>query len=93
MTGTMRGAQWKHKVDVSDVFGPYADLPFEQRRDAVVLKLRQSPATSDGLEGEEFILLLEDLADTPNEDEFDDVWDSIYNLADTGKWLWIETLG
>ena len=86
----MRGGAWKHKVSVADVFHD-EDLPFEKRRDGVVLALRMSPATSDGLEGEELIVLLEDLAETTNTVEFDSVWDDIYNLADGGKWMWIET--
>ncbi len=35
--------------------------------------------------------VLEELADTSNADEFDSVWDVIYDLADSGQWLWIDT--
>ncbi len=87
----MRGGAWRHKVDVSATF-KNEDLSFEKRRDGVVLRLRSSQAAIDGTNGEELIMLLEDLAETTDTVEFDSVWDDIYNLADSGKWLWIDTI-
>ena len=80
---------WKHRVDMKSEFED--DGVFETKRDEVVKRLRESPASKDGINGEELTLLLEELADTSNADEFDSVWDVIYDLADSGQWLWIDT--
>ncbi len=82
---------WKHRVNMKDQFED--DGVFETKRDEVVKRLRESPATKDGEQGEELTQLLEELADTSNADEFDTVWDVIYDLADDGHWLWIDTIG
>lgn len=88
-TGT---AAWKHKVEIGDILWEPFDT-YEEYRDALVDRFRQNPAIlEDGDNGEELAGLLEELADTTSPEEFDYVWDSIYDLADDRKWLWIETV-
>ena len=83
-------AGWKHRVDVKSGFED--DGVFEHKRDEVVKRLRESPASKDGANGEELTFLLEQLEETATPDEFDSVWDEIYDLADGGQWLWIDTI-
>lgn len=81
--------EWKHKVRTGDVFAN-DELSFEERRDELVRRLRMSPAAIDGINGEELVALLEEAAETKTTDDFDSVWDDIYDLCDGGQWLWLE---
>lgn len=89
-TGT---AHWKHRVDVSDVFHD-EDLTFEDRRDIIVARFRESEAIQDLTDdnGPELALLVDELAEVDTFSYFDMVWHAIYDLADNRKWLWISTI-
>jgi len=89
-TGT---AAWKHKISVRDIFKDDGGT-FQQRRDQIVQRFQRAKTVlADGDNGEELAALIEELADSESSEEFNWVWDSIYDLADDGgrKWLWIET--
>jgi hypothetical protein len=82
---------WDRKIQLADVFHDEG-LTFEQRRDAIVARLRQSPWIADrdrdGFDrlGE----IVENLADAPDTREFDDWWDELYDHADVDR-VWIAT--
>ncbi len=78
---------WDRRVDVRDVFRN-ENLTFEQRRDAIVRRIRNSGWTIEP--GSTLDHVVEELGDTEDTDEFDAVWDVIYDYADTDR-VWIET--
>lgn len=82
---------WKHKVDLSDVWADES-LTFEQRRDAIVRRLRAGAWTRYDLEGT-LDCLLDELAEAENEDDFNAVWAWVYDWADADKRLWIDLWG
>jgi hypothetical protein len=79
---------WKKKVQLGDVFRN-EDMTFEARRDAIVERLKKlSYYHSD----EEFRGLVDELAEAVDHEDFDWVWEDIYNWSDRDKRLWIETV-
>lgn len=77
--------RWKEQIDLHE---PLTNdgLSFTERRDTIVARIKASCwfANDDG----DLSILLEDIAATENEDDFNDVWDDIYDLADTDRvWL------
>lgn len=83
---------WKAKLRIGDVFHNDG-LSFEQRRDAIVRRFRallQAGDVSQDSFGLSISELVDELAETENPDEFDWVWDEIYDWADTER-VWIET--
>lgn len=76
---------WDKRINLADVFHNQ-DLTFEQRRDAIVKRIYGSGWNSD-----EAYTLAADLADTQNAEEFDEVWNAVYDLADYDR-VWIATL-
>jgi hypothetical protein len=80
---------WLHKVRLKDVFHN-DDLSFEERRDETVRRfnLVRRHHFPEDLDLE---LLLEELAEAPDPDEFDIVWDSIYDWCDDYR-VWVETI-
>lgn len=79
---------WEYTVDVKDVFHNDS-MSFEEIRDAVVLRLRESDWAKDHTKG---ILdpLIDLLAETPDQHEFNYYWDHVYDLADIQR-VWIAT--
>lgn len=78
---------WDRRIDLSDVFHN-EEMTFEQRRNAIVARLRASAwlkGRADGLTD-----LVDELADTADGDEFDGPWDEIYDYADVER-VWIAT--
>lgn len=79
---------WAYKVDVSV---PWRDetLFFEQRRDAIVSIFKKHPwVTQDNMHGWDLQDLIEELAEVSNEEQFNEVWDAIYDEADADR-VWI----
>ena len=86
---------WQYKLDVSDLFHD-EDLSFEQRRDGVVGRLRAAPFYEDdpirwNADTEELYLVVDELADTDDEDYFDSVWNALYDWCDVDKRVWLNT--
>jgi hypothetical protein len=78
-------ARWQEQIDLYEPLNNDA-LPFTERRDTIVARIRASCwfANDDG----DLAILLEDLASTTDEDGFNEVWESIYDLADSDRvWL------
>lgn len=84
---------WAHTINLKGVFHNET-LTFKQRRDQIVGILRASDWLTDTT-GSLFHLwdlneLVDDLAATTTLDEFDVVWDAIYDEADDDR-VWIKT--
>lgn len=80
---------WEYRVHLGHVFHDEA-LTFEQRRDEIVRVLTRSRWVRDAGEGSVLAQLVEELGDTPDPAEFDEVWDAIYDEANVDR-AWIET--
>ncbi len=78
---------WLLTINVADVFRN-EDMTFEQRRDAIVQRIHASGwiAEDDYTLGD----LVDELGDAADTDDFDAVWDEIYNQADADR-VWIAT--
>lgn len=81
---------WDRKVKLGAVFHN-EELTFEERRDAIVKIIRDSPWFKDYDEGDELPQYVEELADAADADEFDSTWDAVYDIADADR-VWIETV-
>lgn len=78
-------ARWQEQIDLYEPLSNDA-LPFTERRDTIVARSRASRrfANDDG----DLAILLEDLAGAADEDDFDEAWNGIYDLADSDRvWL------
>jgi len=80
-------ARWLRTITVPEFHAP--GLEFAARRDAIVARLRASTwLATDPTVAE----LVAELAHTRDEDEFDTIWDEIYDHADADR-TWIDTRG
>lgn len=80
---------WDRKLDVSDVFHNDA-LTFEQRRDSIVRKIRNSGWLDGRDMFDDLVLAVEGLENADDVDEFDGWWDEVYDHADYDR-AWIST--
>lgn len=80
---------WDRKISVRDVFRNEAMI-FEQRRDAIVNRLRTSGWFAGRDMFDELATAVEGLAGSDDAEEFDGWWDEIYDIADCDR-VWIET--
>jgi hypothetical protein len=80
---------WDLTLDVSPWFHN-EELTFEQRRDAITNKIRKSPWPDNN---EEISEILEELAEVETPEEFDAIWDDLYDIADLYQdyRVWIKT--
>lgn len=81
---------WAQRIYLGDVFHN-EDLTFVQRRDAVMRRLRASRWVRDSGDDTALTMLLDDLAEAADAEEFDEVWDEIYDIADYDR-VWIDTV-
>lgn len=80
--------QWRNRFNVSDVFHN-DDLTLEQKRDAIVRRIRATRwYDEDDEDLFQAVVLLADAVDT---DEFDEAWGQLYDWADEDHRLWIQT--
>jgi hypothetical protein len=80
---------WNSKIHLGDIFRN-EDMTFKERRDAITARLRASTWLKSHGEYDTIRYLVDELADAENTDEFDEVWDVIYDEADADR-VWIET--
>lgn len=83
--------EWKETVRLADVFHN-EEMDFPERRDAIVARIKhtkwyQLAAREDA----ELFYVIDELADTEGADEFDCVWNYVYDIAD-GDRVWIATV-
>lgn len=77
---------WAHHLDVSDVFHNER-LTFEERRDAIVKRLKASPwyTRADKAEFDGVYDTVHELAHAEDQTEFNGWWDELYDLADVDR--------
>jgi hypothetical protein len=81
----MLAAEWKYEVALGDLFAA-EDMPFLARRDAFVERIRNSTWWAD--HHDELDTVVNGLAHSDDEAEFDDYLDDLYDLADVQRcWL------
>lgn len=81
-----RRQPWRMTVHLIDVFHNQ-DMTYEERRDAIIGRLRTKWVEADGGPLDRTI---EDLADAIDVEEFDDVWAEILERADVDR-VWLAT--
>jgi hypothetical protein len=81
---------WAHKVNLRDVFHD-DNLTFEQRRDAIVRRIRATTWFKQYDEFDDLPMFVEELADAETKAAFNDVLDEIYDIADADR-VWIATI-
>lgn len=74
---------WTYHVNFVGVL--HEDRPFEETRDLAVSRIRQSAWFKAKDEYDDLTMLVEELADTTNVDEFNGVLDCIYDEADADR--------
>jgi hypothetical protein len=84
---------WDRTIHLADVFHNEA-MSFEERRDAIVRRLRDSRWLRDDHPDEDDVLRLfiEELSETGDVPEFDQVFSEVYDIADVER-VWIDTIG
>jgi hypothetical protein len=80
---------WDRKISLAGIFHN-PDLTFEQRRGAIVEVLRASTWLKEYDEGDDLPQFVDELAGTEDVDQFDAVFDAIYDVADADR-VWIGT--
>lgn len=80
---------WDRAIRLADVFHNDA-LTFEQRRDAIVKRIRNSGWLDGKDEFDDLVMAVEELAETDDVKWFDTVWNAIYDHADYDR-VWIAT--
>lgn len=78
---------WDRKVNITGILHN-EELTFEQRRDALVGVLQASTWVKQCDEDDDLPQLVEELAGTEDTEEFNAVWDAIYDVADADR-VWI----
>lgn len=86
------------RVDVSDVFHN-DDLTFEQKRDAIVARIKRLPAYKqaeasyadpDSDYDKDLYNLVDEMSDVDDVQHFDFVWSAFYDWADYAR-VWVKT--
>jgi hypothetical protein len=80
---------WDRKIRLGDIFRNES-MTFEQRRDAIVARLRASAWLGSKDEFDNLVEAVDGLAHAEDAEEFDGWWDEIYDIADEER-VWIET--
>lgn len=80
---------WDHKITVADFFHNDA-MSFEEKRDAIVHRLRTSAWLKGRDEFDNIVEAVDGLANAEDTGEFDGWWDEIYDIADAER-VWITT--
>lgn len=80
---------WAHRIDLHV---PFTDdtLHFDQQRDAIVTILRGSRWVTDSPDGSWLRVVIDNLADSDDTDEFNGWFDDLYDLADRDR-VWLAT--
>jgi hypothetical protein len=81
--------RWAYTIRLADVFHNET-MTFEQRRDAIVGRLRTSKWYQAAGVDSDLHVLLEELGEVEDKAGFDELWSDVYDLADYDR-TWIVT--
>lgn len=79
--------RWTHRLHLGDVFHN-DDMTFEARRGAIVRRIKAARFYSD--DNWTLWSVVDELADTTDPEDFDNVWDAFYDWADSNR-VWVDT--
>ena len=82
--------QWMYHVDIRDIWKA-PDLSLEKQRDLIVARLQSSKWYLDSIAEDpncDLMYAVDELGETNEEDWFNWVWDTIYDIADADR-CWI----
>ena len=79
--------RWGHRLNLGDVFHD-DDLTFEAKRDEIVCRIKAARWYDE--DDTTLWSLVDELADTEHIDEFDVVWDHLYDWFDAER-VWVVT--
>lgn len=88
-------ANWKAKVDVSDIFAAFDEDNFEADRDRIVQRLRDKQEdifrrnTLSLQDSEQFKSIVNTLSRVENNDEFNYYWNQLYDWCDIDHRVWL----
>ena len=80
---------WAHKINLRGVFHN-DELTFEQKRDAIVRRIRATTWFKQYDEFDDLPQFVEELADAEDNASFNSLWSDLYDMADADR-VWIET--
>lgn len=80
---------WAETIDLKDIFNQDS-MMFEDRRDSIVGQIRLSRWYKDSEECSELRECVDGISQSEDEEEFDQYWDELYDMADYGR-VWINT--
>jgi hypothetical protein len=80
---------WDGTLRLADVFHN-DNLTFEQKRDAIVQRVRATAWFKGKDESDDLVYLVEELAETEDNASFNLLWSDLYDFADADR-VWIET--
>ena len=83
-------AFWAYTIRLGDIWTDER-RPFTERRDVIVKRLRDSSWLLDNGPDSSITQLVDDLAEAADAGEFDELWDDVYDLANTDR-AWIDTV-
>src|SRR5271166_3314801 len=75
---------WAHHLKLADVFHN-DDLTFEEKRDAIVRRIRASAWFKKYDEFDDLPMFVEELAEAEGNGSFNSVWSEIYDIADADR--------
>jgi len=78
---------WQHTLDIADIW-QNDDLTLVELRDRIVTRIKTNRWYTTQDEGSDLHEAVDELGDITTPDDFDAVWDTIYDLADTDR-CWI----
>lgn len=77
---------WKYVLDVKEVF--HEDLPFEQKRDEIVGRIKRSSFYDE--DNYELAEVVAELGESDDQDSFNSAWMAFYDFADYER-VWVKT--
>lgn len=77
-------------IELGDIF-ENEDLSFPERRDSIVTRIREDQFVLNHDDKDELLGLVDELQEAVDSEDFDQVWDEIYDWADVNL-VWIDTV-
>lgn len=81
--------RWRERIELGNVFHDDS-MEFNQRRDTIIDRIRKSRWFTSSSDESFLTNIVDELANTQSEQEFNYVWNDVYDQADLDR-VWIET--